>query len=288
MILLSTNKPAPQMSEARRYQQLRAHFSYLKLDNAAVARQLLNNAEQRQKDAVGVGSCTHSFAGDTRVLMADGSSKPIDQVKVGDKVEDSLPGVPMGTKGEAHVVTAVHVTRTDRDYTDVTVQTTQGPTTITGTANHPYWDATTRTWTQARLLRVGDRLQTSDGAEVMIMGARDHLGTMITYDLTVDDLHTYYIEAGDTPVLVHNDDPCRPSLSGVGDRQFGKKWGKHALDYGLDPGDPSARQWFQDRINEVYQSPDEIKQGAYNPNSNGGGTDFWFYRKGKRSVADQG
>ena len=24
------------------------------------------------------------------------------------------------------------------------------------------------------------------------------------YDLTVDDLHTYYVHAGDTPILVHN------------------------------------------------------------------------------------
>ncbi len=28
----------------------------------------------------------------------------------------------------------------------------------------------------------------------------------MTYDLTVADLHTYYVEAGTTPVLVHNDD----------------------------------------------------------------------------------
>lgn len=34
---MPTNKTAPQMSEARRYQQLRAHLSYLKLDNAAEA-----------------------------------------------------------------------------------------------------------------------------------------------------------------------------------------------------------------------------------------------------------
>ncbi|MFJ8963294.1 IS21-like element helper ATPase IstB [Lentzea sp. NPDC102401] len=34
---MSVNESAPQMSEARRYQQLRAHFSYLKLDNAAEA-----------------------------------------------------------------------------------------------------------------------------------------------------------------------------------------------------------------------------------------------------------
>jgi hypothetical protein len=29
--------------------------------------------------------------------------------------------------------------------------------------------------------------------------------TTTTYDLTIDDLHTYYVVAGGTPVLVHND-----------------------------------------------------------------------------------
>lgn len=31
-------------------------------------------------------SCLNSFTGDTPVTMADGSKKPIDQIKVGDKV----------------------------------------------------------------------------------------------------------------------------------------------------------------------------------------------------------
>src|SRR5207253_2136520 len=34
----------------------------------------------------------HSFAGSTGVLMADGGSKAIDQIKVGDHVENSVPG----------------------------------------------------------------------------------------------------------------------------------------------------------------------------------------------------
>jgi hypothetical protein len=29
---------------------------------------------------------------------------------------------------------------------------------------------------------------------------------MVTYDLTIDTLHTYYVIAGNTPVLVHNSD----------------------------------------------------------------------------------
>jgi hypothetical protein len=43
---------------------------------------------------------------------------------------------------------------------------------------------------------------------------------MVTYNLTIDALHTYYVEAGSTPVLVHNSaDECGPWLGGsVGDQ----------------------------------------------------------------------
>jgi hypothetical protein len=35
---------------------------------------------------------------------------------------------------------------------------------------------------------------------------------------------------------------------------FEKKWGKHSKDYGLNPGDASARDWFRNRISEVRNS----------------------------------
>ncbi len=147
----------------------------------------------------------NSFVGTTLVLMADGSSKPIDQIKVGDKIANNLPGADPGTKDQVHTVTAIHVTYTDRDYTDVSIDTGHGPATITGTAHHPYWDETTRAWTEADQLHPGDHLQTSDGYSVTVLALRDYTATAVTYNLTVDGLHTYYVEAGLTPVLVHND-----------------------------------------------------------------------------------
>jgi RHS repeat-associated protein len=149
-------------------------------------------------------ACSHSFAGTTAVLMADGTTKPIDQVKVGDRVSDSIPGASLGLPDQTHTVTAVHVTHTDQDYTDVTINTPHGSATITGTNNHPYWDATTHTWTPANQLQIGDQLQSSNGTRVTITAIRDYTTTTVTYDLTIDTLHTYYVEAGDTPVLVHN------------------------------------------------------------------------------------
>ncbi|WP_433236036.1 RHS repeat-associated core domain-containing protein [Actinomadura nitritigenes] len=151
----------------------------------------------------GEGLC-NSFAGSTRVLMADGTSKSIDKVKVGDKIANNLPGVHKGEPDQAHTVTAIHVTKTDRNYTDVTVVTPDGQMTITGTAHHLYWDETTRAWTRADQLRVGGRLQTREGHTTAITALHSYTATMVTYNLTIDHLHTYYVEAGATPVLVHN------------------------------------------------------------------------------------
>ena len=71
----------------------------------------------------------------------------------------------------------------------------------------------------------------------------------------------------------------RPQLS-VNEKQFGKKWGKHAQDYSLDPADGSSRTQFRDRMNTIHAEPDEVRQGPWNPRS-GGGDDYLFYRKGK-------
>jgi RHS repeat-associated protein len=65
-------------------------------------------------------SCTtnHSFTGSTQVLMADGTTESIDQVRVGDKIANSVPG-QSGT--QTNTVTGVIVTYTDHDFVDVTL-----------------------------------------------------------------------------------------------------------------------------------------------------------------------
>jgi hypothetical protein len=136
--------------------------------------------------------------------MADGKSRPIKEVKSGDRVADASPAVADGTTDQVHTVVGTHPTLTDRHYVDVTVATADGPRTIVGTAHHLYWDATSHSWAQASQLRVGHRLQTSGGATVLIVALHAYTSTMVTYNLSVENLHTYYVLAGDTPVLVHN------------------------------------------------------------------------------------
>ncbi|GAB3966745.1 polymorphic toxin-type HINT domain-containing protein [Actinoallomurus acanthiterrae] len=61
----------------------------------------------------------HSFIGSTRVLMADGTAKPISKVKPGDKVKNSKPG--LRDKPQVHTVDDVIVTHTDHAFVDLTV-----------------------------------------------------------------------------------------------------------------------------------------------------------------------
>jgi RHS repeat-associated protein len=144
----------------------------------------------------------HSFVGSTPVLMADGTSKPIDQVEVGNQV---LSADPSGSGDpEAHVVTALHVTDDDREFVDVAVTTGSGVQTITATVTHPFWDKTSNTWTPAVDLKAGDRLDAPGRADLVVASINIRVMEVRTYDLTVDGLHTYYVLAGNTPVLVHN------------------------------------------------------------------------------------
>ncbi|MBO2460309.1 RHS repeat-associated core domain-containing protein [Actinomadura violacea] len=169
---------------------------------------------QALRDAAG---CM-SFVGPTRVKMADGSEKAINKIKVGDEIADALPGTSPGERDQVHTVTAIHVTYTDRHYTDVTIATPNGPRAIKGTNNHLYWDATTRAWTRADQLHAGHRLQSGSGATVRILKVRDHNDRAVTYNLTVDGLHTYFVAAaGGSSVLVHNNVGCDgPLVLGIG------------------------------------------------------------------------
>ena len=47
------------------------------------------------------------------------------------------------------------------------------------------------------------------------------------------------------------------------DKQFGKKVGKHAKDYGLNANDPEARHFLKEEIKNIYENPDETCYGSW-------------------------
>ncbi|GAA4235731.1 hypothetical protein GCM10022254_43610 [Actinomadura meridiana] len=154
------------------------------------------------------GGC-HSFTAVTPVLLADGSAKPISKVKVGDKVLASVPG----GHTETHTVQRVIVTRTDHDFVDLTIATDHPgrgpPASLTTTATHPFYDITQSAFVDAAHIKPGDKLQQPDGTTATVTKTRHYTTTQVTYDLTINGLHTYYVVAGTTPILVHNCDPVK-------------------------------------------------------------------------------
>lgn len=146
----------------------------------------------------------NSFDGDTRVLLADGSSKPICEVRVGDQV---LATDPDTGRTEGHTVTRLIVGSGEKDLVDVTVATPGGLATLTATDGHPFWDGADHVWVDAEDLTTADRLRTPTGTELPVTATHDYQRTDTVYNLTVETLHTYYVLAGGTPVLVHNATP---------------------------------------------------------------------------------
>ncbi|MFD7320817.1 LamG-like jellyroll fold domain-containing protein [Streptomyces sp. NPDC059875] len=174
------------------------------------------------------GSTPHSFTGSTAVLLADGTTKPISKVKVGDSVLTAEPGKK--TK-EKHRVKELIVTKTDRDYVDVVVATKAGPKTIQTTKHHQFYEMVRNAWTQAGDLKVGLKLQSGDGLPTSILEVKSYTAERVTYDLSVEGLHTYFVLADNlvktadevaavdpsAAVLVHNCGGSQPGHSRVCD-----------------------------------------------------------------------
>lgn len=147
------------------------------------------------------GVCRNSFVAETHVLMADGTTKPIDEVEVGDMV---LASDPETGRTEAREVVALITGEGEKNLVDVRVRTEGGVRTIVATRGHPFWVDDRGAWVDAGRLTIGDDLQVADGSTVEVVGVRAHSAFVKVHNLTVEGIHTYYVAAGGQPVLVHN------------------------------------------------------------------------------------
>ncbi|GGK16304.1 hypothetical protein GCM10011583_55250 [Streptomyces camponoticapitis] len=144
--------------------------------------------------------CRNSFTADTPVLLADGTRKPIKDIQIGDQV---LATDPETGESGPRPVTALTKGTGDKQLVDITLDTGR-TSTVTATDGHPFWVPALGRCIEADKLTTGQWLQTSTGTWTQITAVTHHTKSTTVYNLTVNDLHTYHVLAGDTPVLVHN------------------------------------------------------------------------------------
>ncbi|TLQ43820.1 Rhs family-like protein [Streptomyces marianii] len=167
-------------------------------------------AKEEVQTQVESGTCEfNSFGPGTLVLMADGSTKPIEKVKAGDQV---VATDPKTGKTSVQTAAATIVGKGSKDLVRITLKVHDGSTsteprttTVTATAGHPFWVPSLRVWVDAGALNPGQWVQASSGAWIQISTVEAWTAHKATvHNLTVTDVHTYYVLAGATPVLVHN------------------------------------------------------------------------------------
>jgi intein/homing endonuclease len=138
--------------------------------------------------------------------MADGTTKQIEDVQAGDFVTATDPET--GESGSRRVIDTI-VGGGKKELVDVSVD----GSVITATGGHPFWVDGEGRWVDADDLAVGDRLLVSDGSTVAIDGIADRVAVQQVHNLTVDGIHTYYVIANDSAVVVHNQGgPCLDAI----------------------------------------------------------------------------
>jgi RHS repeat-associated protein len=143
------------------------------------------------------GAC--SFDPDTRVLMGDGTSKPISEIRIGDSVWSTNPKT--GKSGPQKVI----ATYRHNDDNIVSVFFKDGSR-LTTTTDHPFWNKKLKKWEASSALGDGDLLLGATGESVAVKGLSSiSKNRLRVYNLEVNETHAYYVGVGrDHFVLAHN------------------------------------------------------------------------------------
>lgn len=151
---------------------------------------------------------TNSFVPGTQVVMADGSTKPIEDVKIGDKI---LATDPETGETRPREVTATWINAGFKTLVEITVDTdgdagekANNGKALVATGNHPFWVPGLEKWVRADQLQPGTWLQTSAGTRVQVGTIDTHNKLQQVHNLTTATDHTYYVATGNTEVLGHN------------------------------------------------------------------------------------
>ncbi|MBE3013090.1 DNRLRE domain-containing protein [Microbispora sp. NEAU-D428] len=192
-----------------------------------------------------------SFVPGTKILMADGSLKPIEDVKAGDHL---VATDPQTGKTEYHIVLEPLASDGPKSLVKLTTDTDgkrgNATGTVTATDNHPFWVQDVKAWVPAGELKPASWLRTSAGTYVKVVSLQHRVvSRQRVHNLSVEGIHAYYVLAGAVPVLVHNSGLCNEKIDEVfhnpsgrsSQDQFEYHWDKHAKGRGV-----TREQYLQD------------------------------------------
>ncbi|MER6004316.1 RHS repeat-associated core domain-containing protein [Nonomuraea angiospora] len=230
-----------------------------------VIRKLVTKADEtvaatRKARKSGGTECS-SFVPGTRVTMADGTTKPIEEIEIGDQV---LAVDPDDGKAKARKVIGLHTSAGAKTLVKLTVKVKGAESAIVvATAEHPFWLPDLREWREAGTLRAGDRLRTSAGTYVQVtVVAVWQSDNQRVHNLSVGDVPTYHVALGSQDALVHNCPigftPDTVSSAFQNMRGEGGHAMRHLIDDGLIPNRGSVaakRQVFEDLLTPILTNP---------------------------------
>ncbi|WP_344100024.1 polymorphic toxin-type HINT domain-containing protein [Nocardiopsis rhodophaea] len=165
-----------------------------------------SDSEKNDGDKNTAGCSTgNSFLPGTPVLLADGTTSPIEDVAVGHAVWAFDPLT--GEEGP-RPVTATITGSGEKTLVDITIVDDEGDTgSVTATDGHPFWVPETAEWVNAIDLEPGTWLRTSGGTWAKVTAVENRIVTnQQVHNLTVQDLNTYYVRAGAAEALTHNEE----------------------------------------------------------------------------------
>jgi RHS repeat-associated protein len=168
------------------------------VQGAKLVKKLVKDADKAKgADELAAFCRGSSFVPGTEVLMADGSTKPIEQVEVGDWVWAADPET--GEQGPRQVTDLI-MSDGYKDLVDIVIDDDL----VTSTDQHPFWVDDQGRWVDAEDLASGDLLLLADGSTVQVDRVSQRSAVQRVHNLTVDGIHTYFVVAGEEEVLVHN------------------------------------------------------------------------------------
>jgi hypothetical protein len=137
----------------------------------------------------------------TLVVLANGQSAPIESLRPGMSVLALDPASDLLPAGH-RIVAVSHSTTTA--VVGVTVRAADGREgLLEATSEHPFWVLDSG-WVAASALQPGDLLLDDELGSVEVTAVQREERRSDTYNLTVEGIHTFFVEADGVRVLVHN------------------------------------------------------------------------------------